>query len=316
MKSKMLMMLVLLLTGSLVVAQTGQIDVQVTNGAVENATELQGDQLSTFDIFFQNTDTLGGYSLGFVIWTPDFAGWDYDTAIFDIQYIPPTMPPEFDTLWEIVTVAIGSGQYPHPTVWDNGGLQVTVQDTAHVAGVKNVDSVLFGGTRKDNGLAPGALEKQIMIHFTPKTGGTICIDSTKIGPAGDFVFSNIDGSTFVPEFLLPEGGKCWPIIAADADGDNGSMPLTYSLAQNYPNPFNPATKMAYSLAKKSNVKLVIYNVLGQNVKTLVDGEQEADEYEVIWNGDDQEGRAVASGIYFYKLVTDEFVATKKMMLMR
>ena len=316
MKSKLLMILVLLLSGSMAFAQvTGQVDIQVTNGGVENADALDGDQPCSFDIFFQNSDTLGGYSIGFVIWTPDWAGWDYDSAIFNIVWNPVLMVLE--TTYAVITAVPGSRQYPQATVWDNGGLQVTLQDTAHhVAGVKNMDSLLFGGTRQDHGLYPGDLEKQIQIHFVPRTGGSICIDSTKIGPAGDFVFSDIAGGTFKPSFLLPEGGKCWPVNATGTDDNSPAVPFTFGLKQNYPNPFNPATTILYSLAKKADVKLIVYNVLGQNVKTLVNGEQEANEYEIIWNGDDNQGHAVASGIYFYKLVTNEFIATKKMMLMR
>lgn len=316
MKSKLLMVLVLLCAGSMVFAQvTGQIDIQVTDGGTENADTLHGDNACSFDIFFQNSDTIGGYSLGFRIWTPEWVEWDYDSSVFNVVWDPVEM--KLETTYAVITVVSGSRQYPHPTVWDNGGLQVTLQDTVRAMGEKNLDSLLFGGTRQDNGLAPGDLEKQVQIHFVPRTGGgSICIDSVKIGPAGDFVFSDIGGSTFKPEYLPGEGGKCWPVDALAADDDEGAVPYTYGLQQNYPNPFNPSTTVLYSLAKKAEVKLIVYNVLGQQVKTLVNGEQEANEYEVIWHGDDDRGHGVASGIYFYRLVTDEFVATKKMVLMR
>lgn len=171
---------------------------------------------ASFDFYFENDDTLGGYSTGFKIWSDDGAAWTWDTAIFDIVYIPPTMPPEFDTLWEMITAVTGSRQYPQSTVWDNGGLQITIADTISAETPIRIDSILFGGTRKNHGLYPGALERQILAHFT--AGGveydfvrTICIDSAKIGPAGEFVFSDITGATFSPVTLWPEGGRCWPV---------------------------------------------------------------------------------------------------------
>jgi len=228
------------------------------------------------------------------------------------------MPPDpmvFDTTWAIVSMVEGSRQYPVGTYWDQS-FDINAADTTRADGL---DSIMWGGTRKNYGLYPGPLERQGLIHFhaTAGSGGTLCIDSNKVGEAGDFIFIDITGSTHTPEVLWSEGGRCWPVqpgTAAD-DGTPG-VPFTYGLGQNYPNPFNPVTTISYSLARKGRVKLVVYNVLGQNVKTLVDGEQEANNYEIVWNSDDNNGAAVASGIYFYKLVADEYVETKKMLLMR
>jgi len=93
-------------------------------------------------------------------------------------------------------------------------------------------------------------------------------------------------------------------------------PGTYRLSQNYPNPFNPRTHIVYQLPQADHVTLAVYNVMGQAVCGLVDGPQAAGEHEVIWDGQDEAGRAVASGIYFYQLVAGEFVETKKMLLLK
>lgn len=90
----------------------------------------------------------------------------------------------------------------------------------------------------------------------------------------------------------------------------------FELLQNYPNPFNPQTKIGYTLPEESQVKLVVYNVLGQKVRTLVDEIQTAGYREVVWDGKDEKGKDVASGIYFYKLKVENFAQTKKMLLVK
>lgn len=94
------------------------------------------------------------------------------------------------------------------------------------------------------------------------------------------------------------------------------MPTQYSLEQNYPNPFNPTTNIVYSLVNSGSVKLDVYNIVGQKIATVVDGVQNAGTYTVRWNGTDVTGHQVSSGIYFYRLSTGAFVATKKMMFMK
>jgi len=93
-------------------------------------------------------------------------------------------------------------------------------------------------------------------------------------------------------------------------------PGSFSLGQNAPNPFNPTTTISYDLPQATEVRLQIYNVLGQNVKTLVDDFQEAGAHNVIWNGTDNTGTQVASGIYFYRIEAGSFTDTRKMMMLK
>jgi flagellar hook assembly protein FlgD len=89
------------------------------------------------------------------------------------------------------------------------------------------------------------------------------------------------------------------------------------LEQNYPNPFNPATTISFSLRKRGRVELVVYDVAGRRVRTLVSGERSTGVlYRVVWDGKNDEGQAVASGVYFYRLVADDFVDTRKMVLLQ
>jgi hypothetical protein len=97
-----------------------------------------------------------------------------------------------------------------------------------------------------------------------------------------------------------------------------SFPRRYRLEQNYPNPFNPQTVIPYSLAgnEPTGVVLRLYNLLGEEVVTLVNGEQGPGNYEAIWDGRDKKGTAVSSGVYFSRLQAGGFEATRKMVLLR
>ena len=95
-----------------------------------------------------------------------------------------------------------------------------------------------------------------------------------------------------------------------------TLPLKTTLEGNYPNPFNPTTTIRFNLAAKENVKLTIYNIRGQLVKTLINEEKEAGEHSIIWNGNDDRLNNVASGIYFYKFETSAGTEVKKMLLMK
>jgi hypothetical protein len=95
------------------------------------------------------------------------------------------------------------------------------------------------------------------------------------------------------------------------------IPSEYQLAQNYPNPFNPTTQINFDLPKQSAVTLEIYDMLGQKVRTLINGEtMEPGYYNVSWNGTNQAGTTVSSGVYFYRIVADKFMSLKKMMFMK
>ena len=98
-----------------------------------------------------------------------------------------------------------------------------------------------------------------------------------------------------------------------------NLPKAYKLSQNFPNPFNPSTTIQYALPDghgSMKVKLDIYNLRGQLVKTLVDEAQEAGNYRVQWNGVDSRNNHVSSGVYFYRLVTPEYSATRKMVILK
>jgi len=99
-------------------------------------------------------------------------------------------------------------------------------------------------------------------------------------------------------------------------GNGGLLPNSFSLAQNFPNPFNPETQIAFNLKAPGHVRLEIFNVVGQSVALLLDGYREAGIGQIVWDGRDNNGATVASGIYFYRLSQNAQAETRKMVLLR
>jgi len=106
----------------------------------------------------------------------------------------------------------------------------------------------------------------------------------------------------------------WPtaIIANPGSG----IPGEFSLAQNYPNPFNPITHISFALPKNSRVKVEVFNLNGQRIRSLADNEISAGNYTVTWDGLDQYGHQVSSGVYLYRLSTPDVIQSKRMLLVK
>ena len=121
----------------------------------------------------------------------------------------------------------------------------------------------------------------------------------------------VTGEAFVIAAIgSDENGRVVP-ISVEPLKKNTTVPDAYSLSQNYPNPFNPTTEINFRLPEASDVRLEIFNMMGQKVATLVNRRLEAGEYSFVWDGSE-----VASGVYFYRFQADDFSATKKMVLMK
>lgn len=104
---------------------------------------------------------------------------------------------------------------------------------------------------------------------------------------------------------------------ADADdGFAGGLPNKITLSDNYPNPFNPATNIDYFLPSRAHVIIEVFDILGHQIKVLLNETKHAGQYRVTWDGTDERGALVSSGIYFYRLRTNVFAETKKMILLK
>lgn len=139
--------------------------------------------------------------------------------------------------------------------------------------------------------------------------------------------SNTSGSLSYTDPVETEGTYYYQLYVVDTyDNEKlsgsltvtvGKVPLNYELSQNYPNPMGRgATTVKFALKNPGKVSLAVYNVLGEQVRTLANDTRKAGFYSVNWNGTDDKGRQVSNGIYFYKLISGEFSSTKKMMVLK
>ncbi|MFQ5583543.1 MAG: T9SS type A sorting domain-containing protein [Calditrichia bacterium] len=104
--------------------------------------------------------------------------------------------------------------------------------------------------------------------------------------------------------------------AAKSNKETGNVITRYQLFQNFPNPFNPVTDIKFAIPEAAKVKIEIFNALGQRVTTLIDKQLQPGEYTITWNSTDANGNAVSSGVYIYRMTTDDFQSRKKMILIR
>jgi len=156
-----------------------------------------------------------------------------------------------------------------------------------------------------------------VLRSTVRNGSYTKLNRELIPPqrAGEYVFVDTD---------IAAGGRYfYKLEDVDANGNvtthgpiqiEAALPTEFALSQNFPNPFNPSTNIQYQLPRPAQVRLVIYNALGQFVKQLVHREQSAGFHTVVWDGRDHHGHAVPSGVYHYRLEADGVVMTKKMVL--
>ena len=123
---------------------------------------------------------------------------------------------------------------------------------------------------------------------------------------------NVLGESIFDVPLRPGDGRLFLVgRLTEVSNSYGDLPLQFELKQNYPNPFNPVTTITYSIPQKSNVKLEIYNVLGQMVDQIINKEVDAGNYNITWDAS-----SLTSGLYFFNLKANDYSQTKKMLLLK
>jgi hypothetical protein len=168
------------------------------------------------------------------------------------------------------------------------------------------------GEKKDLAPGDGVIANLVFSVDDPTVKSVDLSTTTTTKPDHSLMFVYTDANGQAKDMAPELSGLSVAMQAVDSK----PLPTEFALRQNAPNPFNPSTVIVYDLPKATNVRLDIYNVLGQKVKTLVDGFQNAGTQNVIWDGHDQSGASVASGVYFYRISAGDFNATKKMMMLK
>ena len=178
----------------------------------------------------------------------------------------------------------------------------------------------FSGNAEDVTVSTSALTSEYLLASNVQDGRIRASfagpeSSAGPGPVLEVVFDASDvellSSLKLERASLNEGR-----IPVRVEGVASEVPTAYRLAQNYPNPFNPETAITYDIAKTGTVQLSIYALTGQQIRTLVNGERSAGTYSATWDGTDDTGQAVASGVYLCRMVSGDFSATRKLVLMK
>jgi hypothetical protein len=185
-------------------------------------------------------------------------------------------------------VTIGNESKPHAKEWK--------------AGIKNVGATWFAAHKDD-----------LSIGFKAALGKGI----ERLGMLGAMMGEELKGKLAAAKFMLWDGGdlpEMGQLLNDDAGGPPGSENVTpegYALEANYPNPFNPSTKISFALPKSGHVSLIVYDMLGKEIITLVDGNLGSGSHTVTFDG-----KNLASGTYIYRIRSGDFVQEKTMQLIK
>jgi hypothetical protein len=155
-------------------------------------------------------------------------------------------------------------------------------------------------------LPGGSATVDILVHIPPGVGDTTVTVAFKVRSR---TYGSIAAGS-ITTLSVAQPTAVWD------GGDGGLLPTRFSLAQNYPNPFNPETEIAFSLRVEGNVRLEIFNLLGQSVTVLLDGYHPQGITVAHWDGRDSRGAAAPTGFYFYRLTQDGQSLVRKMVLLK
>jgi hypothetical protein len=274
-----------------------------------------------------------------------FAGGDAPCPLIagDANCSGGDVPIDIDDIVYLINYIFGGG--PAPCADCGDGL-VLFKLPIGSASLEFVQAVSGGRSSLDVSLASGLDVQGLQLEF--ETSGDILNLTASSAIEGIQVFSGwVDGRFKVGQLdmqgqtMIPSGKSDILTLSYSGDGEielvktiavakgggrldvtitkgasETTLPRDFSLEQNHPNPFNPTTEISFSLPVTSQVRLDVFNIMGQKVTTLVDGSLPAGKHSVIWDGKSSAGETAASGVYFYKIEAADFTDVKKMLLMK
>jgi len=195
------------------------------------------------------------------------------------------------------------------THYENGITSISINSEIDL---KALQLTLSGD--KVNG-AVSLIDSNIELIAETNTLGLLDLEGDEIIHSGNYNLLQLNGEYEIVEAIASDMKNNAIFLTTGASKD-ALLPTEYALNQNYPNPFNPTTEIGFNLSNAGDITLEIYNIMGQKVSTLIDERMESGSHLVTWDSRDNTGQSVSSGIYFYRLITDEFIDTKKMTLLK
>jgi len=250
----------------------------------------------------QFTDISAGYSI--TSWQ-----WDFnDDGIVDSIEQNPTFT-FFIPAKTTVRLAVNNGEFSHvkpgyispiPTTFISGALQGLITSAGNP--LINVLVTILGTS----------------LYTTTNEWGFYYIPEIAIGTYSVRAIK-ADFETYTHENIVITAGLTTThnfLMSPVSESDNVSVPISTGLNGNFPNPFNPETTISFSLATAGKVEVDIYNIKGSKVKTLVNEHRGVGIHQVVWDGADDMGRNVGSGVYFYRFRAGSYISTRKMLLLK
>ncbi len=251
-------------------------------------------------------------ALALSCWEVAFAGQIEASASPDLSAVKPGQEIHVPVIIDMTNMPEKLGSFTGKLQWDPSVLRYL----GYRAGANSSFRTLVVNSKKTNrgqlifaGANPyGAEGKAEVLNVTfkviGKTGSSSPLQLTFTAMAAAYTFHN----------LLPYVHATTTAVGQDVQV--GELPKKFGLSPNYPNPFNPSTEIVYELPRSAKVELVVYNQVGQKIRTLVEGKRAAGRYVVKWDGRDDSGRIVPGGIYVCKMVAGDFRAHTKMLFLR
>ena len=267
-----------------------------------------------------STSVVLGYENVGLTWAPDFVDfntlthmkpqfgyWLKSSADAILSY-PGFIPPPFAAKTDYQTYKV----IPSRSWMSVYGAGITLDGQPIAANatidIRTEDGILCGSSALSGGV----------LRFTPVYGHDDADRITSSYPnQGATLDVYVNGVRAYPD--LDWDGNAYvrlEALSSTKDGTESVRPGAYTLYQNYPNPFNPQTTIKFNLPTAGHAELSIYNMLGQKIRTLANEAFSSGEHEKIWDGRSDDGQLMASGVYFYRLKSEDFTQTKKMNLMK
>jgi hypothetical protein len=299
-----------------------------------------GEPLNRLDTPTNLQVCFGGFPLGLLTWdaVENATGYEvrrhgiliawYPSNSHAINDVPPA-PLSSPYTVPYTVRAVGDCEIYHNSLWSEAYQHTVYPPIVYFPTPKNLEVELVSNFVKLSWSAPVGYDGTIF-HYIVFVNGSI------VGPWDIYLFDNTDTYRDLQISDIGIGEKRFSVrtvyrygnlvflsepseevsLSVVSEIDIVTESLTTALVGNYPNPFNPTTTISFALRADSFVNIDIYNISGQRIKSLLQEHRISGNHHIVWDGTDDRDRSVGSGIYFYKMTTNDFAQTKKMILMK